>query len=62
MNTYRVTAISRESGKRVVCFEGKSATLAINTYTVLTEKRPNFFADFRVVLERLDPVVVMDSE
>lgn len=61
-NTYRVVAVSRESGKRVMCYEGDSALLATNTYDELTQKRPNFFADFRVVLERLDPVIVMESE
>lgn len=27
-NTYRVVAISRAAGKRVVCYEGDRATLA----------------------------------
>lgn len=61
-NTYRVVAISRENGKRVVCYEGDSATLSTDTYTELTERRPTFFADFKVVLERLKPVTVLESE
>lgn len=61
-NTYRVVAISRTDGKRVVCYEGDRATMAIDTFTDLTERRPTFFADFKVVLERLDPVTVLESE
>lgn len=61
-NTYRVVAISRENGKRVVYYEGDSATLATDTFTKLTERRPTFFDDFKVVLERLEPVTVLESE
>lgn len=61
-NTYRVVAISRATGKRVVCYEGDRATLATDTFVDLTEKRPTFFADFKVVLERLEPVIVLESE
>lgn len=61
-NTYRVVAISRANGKRVVCYEGDRATLATDTFTELTERRPTFFADFKVVLERLEPVTVLESE
>jgi len=31
-NTYRVVAISRANGKRVVCYEGDRACLATDTY------------------------------
>lgn len=61
-NTYRVVAISREKGTRVVCYEGDRATLATDTFTELTERSPKFFADFKVVLERLEPVTVLESE
>lgn len=61
-NTYRVVAISRESGRRVTCYEGDSANLATSTYEELTERRPTFFADFKVTLERLEPVIVMESD
>lgn len=61
-NTYRVVAISRATGKRVVCYEGDRATLATDCYVDLTEKRPTFFEDFKIVLERLEPVIVLESE
>lgn len=61
-NTYRVVAISRANGKRVVCYEGDRACIATDTYTELTERRPTFYADFKVVLERLEPVIVMESD
>lgn len=61
-NTYRVVAISRENGKRVVCYEGDRASLATSTYEELTERRPTFFADFKVVLERLVPEIVWESK
>lgn len=61
-NTYRVVAISRENGKRVVYYEGDRATLATDTFTKLTERRATFFDDFKVVLERLEPVTVLESE
>lgn len=61
-NTYRVVAISRADGKRVVFYEGELATMATDAYIELTERRPTFFADFKVVLERLDPVTVLESE
>lgn len=59
---YRVVAISRASGKRVMCYEGDRALMATATYAELTEKRPNFFADFKVVMERLEPVIVRESD
>lgn len=63
-NTYRVVAISRANGKRVVCYEGDRATLATDCFADLTnkEKRPKFLEDFKVVLERLDPVIVLESD
>lgn len=61
-NTYRVVAISREDGKRVTCYEGDRASMAIDCYTDLTEKRPTFFEGFKVVMERLEPVIVMESD
>lgn len=59
---YRVVAISRATGKRVMCYEGDRALMAMATYAELTEKRPNFFADFKVVMERLEPVIVRESD
>ncbi|AGF87887.1 hypothetical protein FDI94_gp57 [Salmonella phage FSL SP-126] len=61
-NTYRVIAIIRANGKRVVCYEGDHACLATDTYEELTKRRQTFYADFKVVLERLDPVIVMESD
>lgn len=59
---YRVVAISRATGKRVICYEGDRAFMATATYAELTEKRPNFFADFKIVMERLEPVIVRESD
>lgn len=61
-NTYRVVAISRANGKRVLCYEGDRACLATDIYEDLTKRRQTFFAYFKVVLERLDPVIVMESD
>lgn len=59
---YRVVAISRATGKRVMCYEGDRALMATATFAELTERRPNFFADFKVVMERLEPVIVRESD
>lgn len=61
-NTYRVVAISRANGKRFVCYEGDRACFATDKYHELTERSPSFITEFKVVLERLDPVVVMESD
>lgn len=61
-NTYRVVAISRANGKRVVCYEGDRACLATDAYEELTKRRHTFYSDFKVVLERLEPVIVMESD
>lgn len=61
-NTYLVVAISRANGKRVVCYEGDRACIATDTYEELTKRRQTFFADFKVVLERLEPVIVIESD
>lgn len=60
-NTYRVVAISRANGKRVVCYEGDRACLATACYEDLL-KRPTFMEDFKIELQRLDPVIVMESD
>lgn len=60
-NTYRVVAISRANGERVVCYEGDRACIATACYEDLLN-RPTFMEDFKIELQRLDPVIVMESD
>lgn len=60
-NTYRVVATSRATGKKVNCYEGDRACMATACYEDLL-KRPTFMEDFKIELQRLDPVIVMDSD
>lgn len=60
-NIYRVMATSRETKKEVVCYMGDRACMATATYEDLL-KRKMFMEDFSVRLERLDPIIVMESK
>ncbi|EDV3179103.1 hypothetical protein CSP48_004014 [Salmonella enterica subsp. arizonae] len=60
-NTYRVVATSRASGKKTNYYEGGSACMATAFYEDLL-KRKMFMEDFKVELQRLDPVIVMESD
>ena len=60
-SVYRVIAISRATGKIVNCYTGDCASLATSTYEDLLNSKM-FMEDFKVKLQRLDPVDVMESE
>lgn len=61
MTLYRVIAISRALGTVVNRYQGESAMEATATYEDLI-KRKTFMGDFKVKLQRLDAVDVMESE
>lgn len=60
-SVYRVIAISRATGKIVNCYTGDRASLATSTYEDLLNRKM-FMEDFKVKLQRLEPVDVMESE
>lgn len=61
MTLYRVIAISRVLGTVVNCYQGESAHDATATHEDLI-KRKTFMGDFKVKLQRLYAVDVMESE
>ncbi|WEY17703.1 hypothetical protein VC1_43 [Vibrio phage Vc1] len=60
-SVYRVIAISRATGKIVSCYTGDRASTATSTYEDLLNRKM-FMEDFKVKLQRLEPVDVMESE
>lgn len=58
---YRVVAKSRATKKESVCYAGDSAILATDTYEDLL-KRKMFMEDFKIRLEIMEPVIVMESD
>lgn len=58
---YRVIAVGRETGKIIECYSGNSAFEATSTFEDLLNRKM-FMEDFKVKLQRLDPVDVMESE
>lgn len=59
--TYRVSVRCRKTGKTTIAYMGNSETLAKNSYEALANK-PDFVRDFRIVLQRLEPVTMMESD
>uniref|UniRef100_A0AAU8BUM5 Uncharacterized protein n=1 Tax=Salmonella phage PMBT35 TaxID=3137287 RepID=A0AAU8BUM5_9VIRU len=60
-NIYRVIAVSRATGKENICYQGDKASIATSTYDDL-KKRPMFMADFKIMLQKMRPVTVWESE
>lgn len=60
-NYYRVIAVSRETGKIIECYTGDSALVATSTFEDLLNRKM-FMEDFKIKLQRLDPVLVQESE
>lgn len=60
-NTYRVVAISRATGKKVNYYESDRAFMAVACYEDLLN-HPTFMEDFKIELQRLDPVIVRESD
>lgn len=58
---YRVIAKGRVSGKVVECYTGESEKDAIATFEDLLNRKM-FMDDFRVQVQRLEPVVFMESK
>lgn len=58
---YRVVARSKESGKENICYCGDRASIAVETFEDLI-KRKAFMENFRVRLEKLEPVIVSEAE
>lgn len=60
-SVYRVIAVGRVSEKVIECYFGNSALEATSTFEDLLNRKM-FMEDFKIKLQRLDPVDVMESE
>lgn len=60
-SVYRVIAISRETGKQIECYIGSKAIEAVTEYEKLIS-REMFIENFKVVLQKMRPETVMESD
>lgn len=58
---YQVVIVSRYTGRESVQYSGESAIDATDTYEMIMKSQTTM-KQFRVVLRRLEPVIVMESE
>lgn len=58
---YQVVIVSRYTGRESVQYSGASAIDATDTYEMIMKSQTTM-KQFRVVLRRLEPVIVMESE